>query len=83
MEIVRLGRRVGPKGSPSAMETEFGWVLCESIEAQHKFLTCTNVVTHHATVTTTDDILCKFWELEETPTSNAFLTLNERTVVLL
>ena len=56
------GRRVGIPGSPSAFETKFGWVLAGSVDSQgHPH----QVATHHSTIIVGDDLLRKFWEIEE------------------
>ena len=33
VEVLRQGRRIGPLGSPSAFETEFGWVFAGNINS--------------------------------------------------
>ena len=56
------GRRTGSPGTPAAFETVFGWVLAGS--TAH----CTPgsiVASHHTFVTTDDDLLRRFWEIEE------------------
>ena len=40
-----------------------------------------NVSTHHVTVTSEDDILRKFWEVEESPQAEPNLSLQEKTVL--
>ena len=75
------GRRTGPPGSPTAFETKFGWVLAGSIEAGNP---CPNrITTHHActSLLTGDDLLRKFWEIEESPRDQANLSQEERAVV--
>ena len=58
------GRWTGPPGSPTAFETRFGWVLAGSVESQgHP----QQVATHHTSLITGDDLLQKFWEIEESP----------------
>ena len=58
------GRRVGIPGSPSVFETKFGWVLAGSVDSQgHPH----QVATHHSTIIVGDDLLRKFWEIEEGP----------------
>lgn len=54
VKVLRQGRQIGPLSSPSAFETEFGWVLdgrtCST-------LLCHVVTTYHITMVTGDDIL--------------------------
>ena len=62
--VLRQGRRSGPPDTPLAFETAFGWVLAGNTN-------CTSneeVISHHVSVATagSDDILRKFWEIEET-----------------
>ena len=74
-------RRCGPANTPTAFETQFGWVLMGktkpySASASH------SVTSNHTTVTTAgDDILRMFWEVDENPKDNVNLTPEERTVV--
>lgn len=80
-EVLLSGRRTGPPGSPVAFETIFGWVLAgrtNSVVAQH------SVVSHHVSVSSScdnDDLLKRFWEIEEPPNSDNVLTMEEREVV--
>ena len=77
-EIIKEGRRTGPPCSPVAFETSLGWVLAGGVES------CTSVnhiVSHHVSTLTGDDILRKFWEIEEQPLSQPVLSPEERTVV--
>ena len=74
---LRHGRRLGLSGSPVAVETSFGWVLAGSVH-------CSNPQTHvvsHMSILTGDDLLRKFWEVEESFTPGSTLTPEERMVV--
>ena len=71
------GRRQGPPGTPFALETEFGWVLAGNIDP----LSTSQVTSYHATVTTGDEILQRFWQLEETPPESQALSSEEAAVV--
>ena len=53
VEVLCQGHRIGAPGSPSAFETEFGWVVASS----H------SIASHHVSVATGDDLLQKFWEI--------------------
>ena len=57
------GRQHGPPGLPTALETVFGWVLAGNAASLSSF----NHVSHHATLLSVDDLLRKFWEVEEAP----------------
>ena len=77
-EVLHQGRQTGPTGSPVAFATEFGWVLSGQAEPSSP-AEC--VTTHHTSVEFKDDTLCKFWEIEEAPTSETALSLEERNVL--
>ena len=77
-DVLRQGRRSGPAGSPVAFETEFGWVLSGRTES---IASTGEVAALHTIVGFKDDILHKFWEIEEGPTSNAAFSLEERSVL--
>lgn len=81
-ETLLHGRRSGPPGSPVAFETSFGWVLAGSssnacVSSHH------SVASFHTqlAVTPGDELLRRFWELEESPKSSSNLSPEERTVV--
>ena len=71
------GRQVGPPGSPAAIETKFGWVLAGSVESQGHIQ---EVTMHHVSLLSGDDLLRKFWEIEEGP-SDINLSPEERAAV--
>ena len=78
VNVLLHGRRSGPPGSPVACETKFGWVLAGETNA------CTPaacITTYHTSLLSGDDVLRKFWEIEEKPMSDSALSLEERTVV--
>ena len=84
VDILRHGRWTGSLGSPVALETEFGWVLSGSTAPST--LTEDQVNLHvmalHTAITTCgDDILRKFWEIEESPVNLPALSMEERAVV--
>lgn len=60
-QVVRQGRRLGKPGSPSAFETDFGWVLAGETSTHVSHL---SLFTHHTTVESGDDLVRKFWEME-------------------
>ena len=82
VDVLRHGRRSGLPGSPTAFETDLGWVICGttgfcSPSAQANV----HITTFHTSVTSSDDVLRKFWELEESPLHQSYLTAEECTVV--
>ena len=82
VSVLRQGRQMGPPGAPVALETEFGWVLCGNtepiMEAEQVNL---YVTTFQSFMSSCDDILKRFWEIEESPSAKPTLALEERTVV--
>ena len=81
LDVLRQGRRSGPSGSPTALETEFGWVLCGGSTSSHDCITNVCVTSLHSSVTSDDDILRRFWEIEEAPPDQSALSMEERVVV--
>ena len=78
VQVLRNGRRTGPPGAPVAFETEFGWVLAGEIESS----ACHDHITsHHVSLESGDDILQRFWEVEQQPLGKSSLTPEEKTVV--
>ena len=79
--VILQGRWSGTLGSPVAFETLFGWVLAGSIvESVTSSQLC--VASHQSTAIGDDDILKKFWEVEEPPPGEQHsLSLEERRVV--
>ena len=57
------GQRSGLQGAPSALETEFGWVLAGGSSLSQTLQT----TSHHATLLIGDDLLRRFWEIEDVP----------------
>ena len=71
------GQRTGPPGYPTAIETEFGWVLAGSTNP-HNF----HLVSCHASSMSNDDYLLRlFWEIEEVPSADPVISQEERSVV--
>ena len=77
-EVVRQGRRMGLPGSPSAFETDFGWVLAGETNISISHLAITS---YHTTVKSGDDLLRMFWEIEEESANHANLSPEECAVV--
>ena len=78
VNVLLHGRRFGPPGSPVAFETEFGWVLAGETESR---VPADLITTYHTSLISGDDILRKFWEIEERPMSDSVLSGEERTTV--
>ena len=78
VNVLLHGRWFGPPGSPVAFETEFGWVLAGETES---CIPANHIITYHTSLVSGDDILWKFWKIEEKPMSDSTLSLEERTVV--
>ena len=78
VEALLQGRRTGPPGSPSAFETEFGWVLAGHLGTLSP---SSHIASHHTSLATGDDLLRLFWEVEESPRSEPLLSSEERSVV--
>jgi len=60
------------------LSKQFGWVLAGRINPS---ISTRHITVHHASLLTDDDIICQFWKIEEKPTSEHALTLEERTVL--
>lgn len=72
------GRRAGPPGSPIALETKFGWVLAGGTEP-HSLTT--ELVSHYVSLLSGDDLLRRFWEVEEAPPEGPILSAEEKAVM--
>jgi hypothetical protein len=73
-EVLLQGRRKGPPGSPIALETQFGWVLCGNTE--------TSVAAIATCVVPIDNLLQRFWEIEESNSNvSSQRTIEELIVV--
>ena len=77
VDVLLQGRRTGPPGTPVAIETEFGWVLAGKAGDCNP----SNVVAHFSNVVSCDDLLRRFWELEEHSSEDLVLTTEERVVL--
>ena len=77
-DVLLHGRQCGPPGSPVAFETIFGWVLA----GRTHFNPTSHIATHHVSTTLNDDdVLHRFWEIEELILNEDSLTLEERSVL--
>ena len=75
--IMRHDLRVGPPGTPSAIQTAFGWVLSGSVNVEQP---ASERVTACASVLQGDDLMRKFWEVEECVAHQPALSIEERSV---
>ena len=81
-DVLLQGRRTGPPGSPVALETKFGWVLSGSTRSTNSPDQINlQATTFHVSAISGDDILRKFWEVEESPDDSPVLSLEECAVV--
>ena len=76
-DVLLHGRRSGPPGTPVAFETKFGWVLAGKTDLSIP----SSTTSHHVATISGDDILRKFWEIEECPGVNSNHSPEESTVV--
>ena len=76
--VVLQGRRNGPPGTPVAFETKFGWVLAGKTNQPS---VSPNVTSHHVAAVSGDDIIRKFWEIEESPKDASNFSPEERLVM--
>ena len=73
------GRRSGPPDSPVAFETIFGWVIAGRTQSQQL---SHYVMSHHvSTVPEVDDLLRKFWEVEELGSCKELLSIEDQGVL--
>ena len=77
VQVVRNGRRAGPPGSPVAFETEFGWVLAGEVKP---FVPCYHISSHHVALESGDDLLRRFWEIEQQPDDEPIWSPEEKSV---
>ena len=77
VHVMRHGRRHGPSGTPSAFQTTFGWVLAGTVRSKCSSPSMTCCVT----TTTNDDLLRRFWEVENVDPQQKALTVEERIVM--
>ena len=76
--VMRYGRRQGGPGAPSAFETAFGWVLAGATSQEQPR---EQVISCHATELAGDDLLRRFWEVEEHNCDQPILSRDEKYVV--
>ena len=72
------GRQLGPPATPSTPETVFGWVLAGSVKVEQP--SATKQTTTCCTMLLGDDLLRKFWDVEECVCHEPTLSIEEKTV---
>ena len=81
MYYVTAGGTVHPT-HPTAFETDLGWVLCGTAgSASPSVQANVHVTAFNVSVMSCDDVLRKFWELEEAPSEEICQSAEERMVV--
>ena len=76
-QVVHQGRRMGPPTSPLALDSSLGWVLTETVRfdgPQQRVINC------FSSSLTGDEILQKFWEMENYKFRSPPLSLEEQAV---
>ena len=76
VQVMHHGWREGPPGSPLAFQTELGGVLAGNVLNDSD--SHAHVVSHHASVQSGDELLCKFREIEESPATMTPMSTDER-----
>ena len=79
ISVMLNGRRFGPPGSPTALETEFGWVLAGGIGVGCSTADC--MISNHVSFLTGDELLRKFWEIEDGPRHDPMMFTPEEKMV--
>ena len=80
MNVLRHGQQFGPPGSPVALQTKFKWVLAGNTDPP--VTSNLAIVTHLTSVMTGDDeLMKKFWELEEVPMNELNPNPEEKSVM--
>lgn len=78
VDVLLNGQWSGPPGTPVAFETMFGLVLTGNTG---NLTVPSTVASHHVATLSGDDILRKFWEIEEGPRDASKHSPEERAVV--
>ena len=76
-QVVLHGRRFGPRGSPTALKTHFGWVLGGAVNSKQR----QDSQTCCLTTASTDDLLRRFWEVEDPALQQPLLSTEEKMVI--
>ena len=79
VDVLLNGWLSGPFGSPVALKTKFGWVLSGGTE--HPDPLSLHVASLHTSTTTGDDLLRRFWDVEEKPLAPLALSPDEKYIL--
>ena len=80
VDVLLNGRRTGFSGFPVALETRLGWVLSGG-SGTHDLVSHHIASLHTSTLSSGDDLIRRFWEVEESPSSPLALSMDEKCVV--
>ena len=75
-DILLRGRRWGPRGTPYAQRTCFGWVLAGPFQSKDA-----RPIAYTCCIPIEDDSLRRFWEIEDYNMRQPVLSLEEKAVV--
>ena len=78
VEVMMHGWQTGIPGSPVAFKTSLGWVLAGK---PGRHIISDHFIALHASVLSDDDVLQKFWKIEEHVPSTPVMSAEERYVV--
>ena len=78
VKVIRHGRQMGPRNTPTALNTDFGWILAGSTGAQTDTMLVSTHLTSVVTGVAGDDFLRRLWEVEEKTVVNCTLTVEEQ-----
>ena len=78
VEVIRHCWWIGPHNTPTALNTNFGWVLARNTGAQTDTMLVSTHLTSVVTGMTGDDLLWQLWEVEEKTVANCTLTVKEQ-----
>ena len=80
VDVLLTGQRFRQPGSPTTFETHFGWVLAGSTDGNVAAIP-SHLVSCHVALSSCDDLLRRFLEIEDSPLSEIALSPEERVVV--
>ena len=81
VNVLLNGQRIGPPGTPTALETVFGWVLAGGV-GSGRFAANNIMISNHVSIFTGDDLLRKFWEIEEGPKNDPMMFSPQEKLVV-
>lgn len=66
-ELMKSGIKRGSKDQPIAQCTKIGWIVYGKTQATSRYLQTLTAVTHQTDEPPVDELLTRFWEVEEVP----------------